>query len=340
MRALKIIGGLIAALLGVLLILGLVLPKEMIVERSVVIDAPASQIFPHIQYLEKQDAWSPWNKLDPNMEKSIEGQDGTVGATSRWSGNKDVGVGYQKITAIEPGERVELDLVFEEPWQSEADIHINLDEEEDGTKVSWGFKSKTPIPENIMMAMMSMRKALAKDFDDGLGMLKEIVESEEPATTSTNYEVKTVDMPYQFFVGHRNNALSNDQLTAEYTEYFPKIVGVMQATGIEMAGMPCGLFYTWDEASGQMDMASAIPVKSKTTLDGFETIEIPSSKTLVIDYYGDYHGTVAAHEAMDAYIKANNLKIVMPVIEEYVTDPGQEPDPNKWLTRVYYPLEM
>jgi hypothetical protein len=29
----------------------------------------------------------------------------------------------------------------------------------------------------------------------------------------------------------------------------------------------------------------------------------------------------------------------MPVIEQYVTDPGQEPDSSKWLTRVFYPVE-
>lgn len=340
MRALKVIGVLLGALIAILLILGLVLPKKMIVERSVVVDAPIAQVFSHIQYLEKQDAWSPWNELDPNMEKSIEGEDGTVGALSRWSGNKDVGVGYQKITAIEPNQKVELDLVFEEPWESKADIYITLDEVQDGTKVTWGFESKTPIPDNIMMAVMGMRKALAKDFDNGLGLLKEIVESEKTLTMVNGYEVQTVDLPFQYLIGHRNTALSMDQLTAEYTEYFPNIVGTLQAQGAEMAGMPCGLFYSWDENAGQMDMASAIPVKEKIEIDGFATIEIPTTKTLLIDYYGNYHGTVAAHEAMETYIKSNNLKTLRPVIEEYVTDPGQEPDTSKWLTRVYYPLEM
>lgn len=338
MRALKVIGGIIGALIAVFLIMGLVLPKEMVVERSVTIDAPATQVFPHILHLEKMDAWSPWNKMDPNMEKSYEGQDGTVGAIARWSGNKDVGVGYQKITAIDPGKQVELDLVFEEPWESQADIYLQLEEAE-GTKVSWGFKTETPIPDNIMMAVMGMRKALSQDFDDGLGMLKEIVESEEPATSYNGYEIQTVDMPYNHFVAHRNT-ISMEKITAEYTEYLPKIFAALQSSGAEMAGMPCGLFYSWDESTGQTDMASAGPVKEKTEIEGFTAIEIPAKKALLVDYYGNYDGTGAAHEALDAYIKAKGVKVSTPAIEEYVTDPGQEPDTSKWLTRVYYPLEL
>lgn len=339
MRALKIIGIIIGALIAILLLLGLVLPKEMVVVRSTTIDAPAAQVFPHILYLEKSDAWSPWNKLDPNMEKSIEGEDGTVGALSRWSGNKDVGVGYQKITAIEPGKRVDLDLVFEEPWESQADIHLELEEAEAGTKVNWGFKTKTPIPQNIMMAVMGMRKNLSQNFDDGLSMLKEIVESEEPVTSYNGYEIQTIDMPFNHFVGHRST-ISMDQITAEYTEKLPKIFAALQSKGAEIAGMPCGLYYTWDESTGQTDMASAVPVKGKTEVDDFSAIEVPSTKTLLIDYYGDYHGVGAAHEAMDAYINANGLKVSPPAIEEYVTDPTQEPDTTKWLTKVYYPLEL
>lgn len=339
MRALKIIGILVGAIIAVLLILGLVLPKEMTVDRSITIDAPVAQVFPHLQYFAKTDAWSPWNKMDPNMEKSIEGEDGTVGAISRWSGNKDVGVGYQKITAIDPGKRVDLDLVFEEPWESQADIYIQAEEVEDGTKVTWGFRSDTPIPENIMMAMMGMRKALSQDYDEGLSMLKEVVESEEPVTSYNGYEIKTVDLPYQHFVAHRST-IGMNQITAVYTEYLPKIFAAVQSSGTEMAGMPCGLFYSWDESTGQTDMASAIPVKTKTEIEGFTALEVPSEKSLLVDYYGGYHGTGAAHEAIDAYIKANGIKVSTPAIEEYATDPGEEPDSTKWLTRVYYPIEL
>jgi len=62
---------------------------------------------------------------------------------------------------------------------------------------------------------------------------------------------------------------------------------------------------------------------------------------LVVDYYGNYDGTVAAHSALEKYMKENNMadQLAFPVIKECVTDPMTEPDPSKWLTRVYYLLQ-
>ena len=42
---------------------------------------------------------------------------------------------------------------------------------------------------------------------------------------------------------------------------------------------------------------------------------------------------------MDDYFKANGLEPSKLVMEEYVTDPGAEPDTSKWLTKIYYFLE-
>ena len=54
-----------------------------------------------------------------------------------------------------------------------------------------------------------------------------------------------------------------------------------------------------------------------------------------IDYYGPYEKSSRAHFAVELYFSKNNLIIKPPVIEEYLTDPTQEPNPAKWLTRIY-----
>ena len=57
---------------------------------------------------------------------------------------------------------------------------------------------------------------------------------------------------------------------------------------------------------------------------------------MVIDYYGDYDQTGKAHDAMEKYLKDRNILFNPPVVEEYVTDPGEEKDPSKWLTKIIY----
>ncbi|HMR44901.1 MAG TPA: GyrI-like domain-containing protein, partial [Saprospiraceae bacterium] len=70
-----------------------------------------------------------------------------------------------------------------------------------------------------------------------------------------------------------------------------------------------------------------------------EKFEIPASKMLLINYQGGYNGLGEAHYAMDDYIKEKGYKISSPVVEEYVTDPGNEPDSTKWVTKVMYFVE-
>jgi len=43
-----------------------------------------------------------------------------------------------------------------------------------------------------------------------------------------------------------------------------------------------------------------------------------------------------AHMAMEKYINENKLEALTPAVEEYVTDPGSEPDSTKWLTKIVY----
>ncbi len=42
---------------------------------------------------------------------------------------------------------------------------------------------------------------------------------------------------------------------------------------------------------------------------------------------------------MDEYMEEKKLQSIPQVIEEYVTDPVQEPDTAKWLTRIIYFVE-
>ena len=60
----------------------------------------------------------------------------------------------------------------------------------------------------------------------------------------------------------------------------------------------------------------------------------------MINYYGPYEESNKPHEAIEKYLQAKNLTASLPCWEEYVTDPEEEPDQSKWLTRIYYFLEM
>lgn len=159
-----------------IVILSIIGPKHYDVSRSIEISKPKAEVFEYLKYLKNQQKWSPWDKKEPDMEKSFTGTDGEVGAISYWKGKK-VGEGEQEITKIVEGERMEGELRFIKPFKSTSDCYLIAEEiSPKGTKVTWGFKGRNVFPMTIMALFMNMDKMVGKDFEEGLSDLKVVLE--------------------------------------------------------------------------------------------------------------------------------------------------------------------
>ena len=167
----------LGALVFVFVILLIIAPKTYDVSRTIEVARPLPEVFDYLKLLKNQDEWSPWSKKDPNMKKEFTGTDGTVGAISSWKGNKEVGEGEQEITGIEENQIIESRLRFFKPWKSESDAYMSVEASgENTTRVIWGFSGNNKFPMSIIMIFMNMDKMVGKDFEEGLGNLKSILE--------------------------------------------------------------------------------------------------------------------------------------------------------------------
>jgi effector-binding domain-containing protein len=339
MKIVKILLGLVLALVALFLIIGLFAPKDIHVERSITINAPGELIMEHLKSWQKADAWSPWNEDDPNMVKTYEGEDGTVGSVSAWSGNKDVGKGSQKIVAITENQ-VDYELTIIEPWESVSTGSFITEPDGDGTKVSWSFDARYEYPMNAMNVFMSMDKMLGPYFEKGLIMLKEITEKEFSSGVYNGYTVEEIERPASSYITF-TDTINIKEIGAFFGQHFPGMYASSVRSGIQPAGQPCGLYHHWNEQSGTTILSAGMPVASipSKPLKGYESVVLPAGKALKIAYYGAYEKVGGAHMAMDSYMRHRNLTQVNPVIEEYMTDPTTEPDTSKWLTNVYYMIK-
>ena len=164
-------------LLGIFIIAASLMPKEYAVEREILIDKPKAEVFAYLKLLKNQDNWSVWMEKDPNVKKNFKGTDGTVGYTSIWSGNEEVGSGEQEIKKITENERIDTELRFLKPFESTNDAYMIVEAVgPEQTKVKWGFSGAMPIPMNVFLPFMGMEDSVGKDFSDGLKNLKKILE--------------------------------------------------------------------------------------------------------------------------------------------------------------------
>jgi uncharacterized protein YndB with AHSA1/START domain len=147
------------------------------VEREAVIDAPPDRIYAQIVDFHHWPTWSPWEDVDPAMQRSYAGAERGVGAVYAWSGNRKAGAGRMEITDASEPHRVDIDLVFEKPFKARNDIRFVLTREGGGTLVTWTMRGKKTFATRVMGLFMSMDSMVGKDFEKGLSRLKAVTEA-------------------------------------------------------------------------------------------------------------------------------------------------------------------
>jgi hypothetical protein len=183
-KVLKFLGIFIALLVVVVVILGLIAPKEFNVERSVTINTPQPVVADHMFHFGNFHNWSPFHQMDPGISDLVIGDDGKEGAMYQWKGEK-AGEGEMKAKFVTANE-LQYDMHFKEPMEQDADGYWRAEDMGNGqTKAIWGFKCAYPFPLNGVMMAVGMEKMLGKNFQDGLNNLKKYSEAHIPAAPVT-----------------------------------------------------------------------------------------------------------------------------------------------------------
>lgn len=177
-KVLIVLVAIVVLLIAAVALISFVMPTELKIEREVTINRPKAEVFDYVKYLKNGNEWGPWARRDPGMTTTYRGTDGQPGFVAAWVGTTDdAGVGEQEIKKITEGERIDTVLRFKEPFESRSDAYITTNAlSENQTKVKWGFRSEFARPMNVFLAVMDVDAMLAKDYDEGLANLKQILE--------------------------------------------------------------------------------------------------------------------------------------------------------------------
>lgn len=169
----------LAALLVIFLVVGMMLPEKLRVERQITIHAPTAQVYPYVSDFRLFNQWSPWAKIDPDIQFRYEGAERGQGAIVHWrSGHARVGKGSQKIIEARPGEEVKSILAID--GMGKAYSGFRLLDKQGATQVIWSFEVGFGynIPGRIMGLLME--EELGTYYERGLNNLRQLVEANTP----------------------------------------------------------------------------------------------------------------------------------------------------------------
>ena len=174
MKIVKYVALALLALVGVLLLVGLCMPQEWTVERSLVVRAEPARIHPLVGNLEGWKRWMPWLEDDPKMTLAFAGTAGAPGSTMRWT-SEAMGNGTLTVTKSDPATGLEYELSMDE-FAVPAHGSIRYSAEGDATRLTWrdtGTLGRNPF---VRLFGPLLEGALGQSFEKGLANVKSVVE--------------------------------------------------------------------------------------------------------------------------------------------------------------------
>ncbi len=174
---LKIVFFVLVGAIAALLVYAATRPDSFRTERSLDIAAPPEKLFPLIDDLRRWREWSPYEKKDPGMQRTLGGPLAGVGATYEWKGNREVGQGRMEIVDSQPPRLIRIQLDFISPFEAHNTAEFTLAPSGNGTRVTWALSGPSPYLSKLIGLFMDMDKMIGRDFEAGLSNLKTLAES-------------------------------------------------------------------------------------------------------------------------------------------------------------------
>jgi uncharacterized protein YndB with AHSA1/START domain len=151
-------------------------PAAFHIERSITIAAPPRAVFEQVNDFRAWTAWSPWEKIDPNLQRTYGGPPNGVGTTYAWVGNKKVGEGRMTIEKSDSPSSIAIKLEFVKPFAATNVAAFTFSPTADGTRVTWAMDGRNNFVCKAFSLFMGMDKMVGGDFERGLAALKTVAE--------------------------------------------------------------------------------------------------------------------------------------------------------------------
>ncbi|WP_431136090.1 SRPBCC family protein [Psychroserpens mesophilus] len=335
MKAFKYIIFLILILIIGFAIYIAVQPNSFEVERTRTINAPAAVVYENIIDLKNWEAWSSWVEEKPETVITLSDKTEGIGGSYTWK-DQD-GVGTVNTVDTQPNTSITQEMWFDDfpKW----DMTWNLNPNKDGsTVVTWKITGEElPFLFKTFLALKgNMETQIGPHLERGLEKLESILVADMKKYSVT---IEGVTQHSGGFYLYNTTSSKMSDFKEQMQEMLPKVGAYAMANNITMAGKPFVIYHKWDPENNAVMFSCCIPTTSKiiTTNTDIVTGQLEPFKAVKTVLKGNYENLQEAWDKTMSYITEHNLEFTEagPMIEVYVTDPNNHPNPADWVTEIF-----
>ncbi|MCB0413051.1 MAG: SRPBCC family protein [Bdellovibrionales bacterium] len=302
------------------------------VVRSEVIESNKEFVFNTIANFYTWKEWSPWLILEPNCSVEVKNDPLKVGHYQKWIGDQ-IGSGEITLTEIRPKNKLTFDLKFLKPFKSQSKVWYQLEEIDSKIKVTWGMEASIPI--FLFFLKTTLQGMIGSDFERGLKMLKEFIETGKVNT--------------KLIFNNQTQVNGFNYLTKRNSCAIPEISSSMQndmkilKNSVEKNITPdfiFSMYHKWDLNNKICDYEIGYGFTKNSdfsTPAGLTSGKIPSHQVISLTHAGPYHHLGNAWAALISVQKFKKIKLDKNIAryEIYMNDPTQvEEDEVKTEVRI------
>lgn len=342
-KTLKTIIIILGCIVLIVMVPPIFMPSKYTAESSIVIKSTPYNVFPYFADLRNWEKWSPWKEKDPSTLYTYSENSLGAGSTMEWdSKNEELGTGKITTVQFKKFHHINYQLSFIKPFESNSGGQIMAEKtDDDQVRVTWTNTAKLKYPlERWFNVFMNFEKIIEKDFSKGLNNLKALVES-NPQRILPTVNPQTIQLQEQYLLSMLHESVLNELVGDRIGESYGAILTTMQQKGIEVLEQPpiC-IYYKHNATTSTIRPALFVAGCLNVSLNnGIECVPLYGDKVLQFEYTGPYSKMQSTYDAIDMYIEENKLNRKRDYFwESYITDPGLEPDSNKWVTYIYVPI--
>lgn len=326
MKFLKWLLIVIAAVLALLFVIGLFLPREYRTEVSRVVPGSPQKVFLFLEKPANFAKFSPFHKMDTNMFLKYFGPDRGVGAGYEWKSDKmGVGNGTWTTKKVTPNSEIKVQMMFEE---DPATITFALAPASGGTNVTWRIEGDYGWLPFMRVFGLVMDGMLKSQFTDGLNTLAKVLPNEpEPAS------VMIAPYPFHYALSMRG-LVPEERMGQFFAQSYAAIMRYVSQNNLTVERHPFAIYHTF--GNKLIDVQACIGVTTASPGNAeVKPVVIEPGNAAYYDHYGAYEASADSWAILRSEVTKMKKQAGMPLIEEYITDPMVVKDQSKWQTRLY-----
>ncbi len=323
------------ALAGVVLaagLVGLILPANVRIERSVFIARPAATVYTLAARPATFPEWAPMGAARASY--AFEGPDMGVGARAAWT-TDDARAGRLVVVAAEPYALVESDVDF--GARGRARMSVAITPEDGGVRTTWTVTTGFGLNLVKRYVALGLDQRLGRDLERGLERLKGLAET-TPSADFADADVEVIALTSRA-IAYAERTVRGDSADhqAAFEAALADVRQFLARRRVAVAGPIYTVTLDWRPPVWRFQVAAPYDGDVSGGEGPVALGRSPAGAAVRAVHEGDTRGAAALYDKLEAYVAARRMQPAGPIWEAMITD-RETVAPQDQLTEIFIPV--